>query len=60
VYQLDEEADEAHDAEAHGGGDGDLLELLAVGLGAALDQADGVLGEGAAGLGKLNNLVHVV
>lgn len=58
VYQLDEEADEAHDAEANGGGDGNLLELLAVGLGAALHQADRVLGEGASRLGELNNLVH--
>lgn len=60
VYQLNEEADEAHDAEAHSSGDGDLLELLAVGLGAPLDQADRVLGEGASRLGKLNNLVHVL
>ena len=30
--------DEAHDQEAHGAGDGDLLELLGVGLGAALQK----------------------
>lgn len=59
VYQLDEKADEAHDAEADCGGNGDFLELLAVGLGAALHQTDRVLGEGASRLGELNNLIHV-
>jgi len=58
VYQFYEETDKAHDAEAYGGGNGDFLELLAVGLGAALHQADRVLGEGASRLGELYDLVH--
>lgn len=37
VDEFYEEADEAHDAESDGGGDGDLLELAAVGLGASLN-----------------------
>lgn len=43
--ELDEEAHEPHDDEPHAGAKGNLAELLAVGLGAALDQADGVLGK---------------
>lgn len=58
VYQLDEETNESHDAEANGSGNSDLLELLAVGLGAALDQADGVLGEEASRFSEFNNFVH--
>ena len=38
VDELDEEADEAHDPEPDGGGDGDLGELLPVRLGAPLHQ----------------------
>jgi len=48
--ELDEEAHEPHDDEPHAGAKGNLAELLAVGLGAALDQADGVLGEVPHGL----------
>lgn len=58
VYQLNEESNESHDAEANGSGNSDLLELLAVGLGAALDQADGVLGEEASRFSEFNNFVH--
>merc|ERR1719500_1070902 len=58
VDELDEEPDEAHDAEADGGGDGDLGELLPVGLGAALDQPDGVLGKLLEGLQGGGDLVH--
>jgi hypothetical protein len=36
--ELDKESDESHDGEADGGGDGDLLELLPVRLGAPFDQ----------------------
>ena len=38
VNEFDEEADEAHDGEANGCGDGNLLELLAVRFGASLHQ----------------------
>lgn len=58
MYQLDEETNEAHDAEANGSGNCDLLELLAVGLRAALDKADGVLGEEASRFSEFNNFVH--
>lgn len=58
VYQLDEETDEAHDAEANSGGNSDFLELLAIGLGAALDQADWILGEKASRFSEFNNFVH--
>lgn len=43
VYKLDEEANKSHDGEPNRCGHGDLLELLPVRLGAALDQPDGVL-----------------
>lgn len=58
MYQLDEETNEAHDTEADGSGNSDLLELLAVRLGAALDKADGVLGEEASRFSEFNNFVH--
>lgn len=37
VDEFYEESDEAHNAESDGGGDSNLLELFAVGLGASLD-----------------------
>jgi len=45
MNEFDEEADEAHDGEANGGGHGDLDELLPVGLGASFDQTHRILGE---------------
>lgn len=56
--QLHEETDESHDAETDRGGNGDFLELLAVGLRATLDQSQRVLGEGASGFAELDDLVH--
>ena len=50
VDELDEEADEAHDAEADAGGLGDGRELLPVGLGALLHEVHGVLHELLQGL----------
>ena len=38
--EFDEEADEAHDGEADGRGDGDLLELFAVRLRTSLHQPE--------------------
>lgn len=58
MYQFDEETDKSHDAEADRGRNRNLLELAPVGLGAALDQPDRVLGEGTARLVDLGNLVH--
>ena len=58
VDELDEESDESHQREANGCGDGDLLELLPVGLGASLDQSDGVLAELFEGLELSGDLVH--
>lgn len=58
--QLHEETNESHDAESDRGGNGDFLELLAVGLCAPLDQSQRVLGEGASGLAELDYLVHCV
>lgn len=43
--ELDEEANESHDAKTDCCGHGDLLELLPVGFGAALHQSHGVLSE---------------
>ena len=37
--ELDEEANEAHDAETDRGGERDLLEFFSVGLGALLDES---------------------
>lgn len=56
--QFDEEPDEAHNAEADGRSDCDFLELLSVGLRAALDQTQRVLGEHASGVAELDDLVH--
>lgn len=56
--QLHDETDESHDAETNSCGDGDFLELFAVGLCAALDQSQRVLGEGASGFAELDNLIH--
>lgn len=56
--QLDEETNETHDGETDRGGDGDLLELPLVWLGASLDETDGVLGELAARLNEQIDLVH--
>lgn len=58
MYQFHEETDESHDAESDSGGDGNLLELPAVRLGAALDQSDRVLGERAAGFVEFRQLIH--
>lgn len=58
MYQFDEETDKSHNAEADRGRNRNLLELAPVGLGAALDQPDRVLGEGTARLVDLGNLVH--
>jgi len=58
VDELHEEAKESHDGEPDGCGKGDLLELLAVGLGAPLDQAVRVLGELLRRLHNLHHLVH--
>jgi len=60
VNELDKEADETHDREANGRRHGDLLELLAVRLGAALDESDGVLGKLTCRLHVLHHLVHPV
>lgn len=40
VDELDEEPDEAHDGETDGGGDGNLLKLFSVRLGASLHQPE--------------------
>lgn len=45
VDEFDEEANEAHYAEANGCGNGNLLELPPVWLCAPFDQPDGILGE---------------
>ena len=58
VDELDKEPNEAHEAKPDGRGDGDLLELLPVGLGASLDKSDGVLAELFEGLELGSNLVH--
>lgn len=58
VDELDEESDKAHYAEADRGGNGNLLKLASVRLRAALHQTNGVLGEQAAGLAELDNLIH--
>lgn len=58
VDELHEEADEAHYAEANGRRNGDLLEFTSIGLGATLHQTDRVLGEEAAGLAELDDLIH--
>ena len=50
VDELDEEADEAHDAEADAGGLGDGRELLPVGLGALLHEVHGIFGKLPEGL----------
>jgi len=55
--ELDNIANEAHDAKAHCAGDGDLLELLGVRLGAPLDQAARVHAEL---IGALDNIPHRV
>lgn len=56
--QLDEEPDEAHDAESDCRGNSDFLELLSVGLRTTLDQAQRVLGEHASRVAELDDLVH--
>lgn len=56
--EFHEESNKAHNAESNCRGDGNLLELFAVGLGAALDQAQRVLGEGTARFTELHNLIH--
>lgn len=58
VYQFDEETDKSHNAEPDGRGDGNLLELAPIGLGAALDQSDRVLGERTARFVDLGDLIH--
>ena len=59
VDELDEESDESHQREANGCGDGDLLELLPVGLGASLHQTHRVLAELSEGLQLSCDLVHL-
>ena len=56
--ELDEEANEAHDAKSNCSGDGNLGELLPVGLGASLDKSDRVLAELFEGLQLSCDLVH--
>ena len=58
VDELDKEADEAHDAKADSSGDGNLGELLPVGLGAPLHQPDRVLGKLLQGFSCGSDLVH--
>ena len=58
VDELDEEANEAHDAKSNCSGDGNLGELLPVGLGAPLDQPDGVLGKLLQGFSCSGDLIH--
>lgn len=60
VDELDEEANEAHDAETDGGGERDLLEFLSVGLGALLDESIRVLEELLAWLDDFVDLVHLL
>lgn len=57
--ELHEEANETHYTEANGRGNGDLLEFTSIGLGATLDQTNRVLGEEAAGLAELDDLIHI-
>ena len=59
VDELDEESDESHQREANGCGDGDLLELLPVWLGAPLHQTHRVLAELSEGLQLSCDLVHL-
>lgn len=56
--QFNEETNEAHDAETNSGGNGNLLELFAIGFGATFHQTDGVLGEDTTGFTEFNNFVH--
>ena len=58
VDELDKKPDEAHQSKPDGRGDGDLLELLPVGLGASLDKSDRVLTELFEGLQLSSDLVH--
>lgn len=58
--ELDEEANEAHDAETDRGGERDLLEFLSVGLGALLDESIRVLKELLAWLDDFVDLVHLL
>ena len=58
VDELDKKPDEAHQSKPDGRGDGNLLELLPVGLGASLDKSDRVLAELFEGLQLSSDLVH--
>lgn len=58
--EFDKEANEAHKCEANGGGECDLLEFLAVRLGALFDQAVGVLHELFTWLNVLVDVVHFI
>lgn len=58
VDQFDKEADEAHDGESNSGSNSNLLEFFLVGLGAPLDQPDGILGELLHRFDGLNDLIH--
>ena len=48
--ELDEEADESHDDESNRGPESHLGEFFAIGLVAALDETNGVLGELSEGI----------
>ncbi len=56
--QLHKEPDEAHDGEADGGRDRNLLELFSVRLCEAFHQSDGVLAEVPHGLDVVCDLIH--
>jgi len=58
VDQLDKETNEAHDGKANGSGHSNLLELFAVGFGAALNQPDGILGKLATRFNESSDLIH--
>lgn len=58
VDQFDKETDEAHYTEAHGGGDSNLLEFLAIGLRATFHQTNGVLGKGASWFTEFHYFIH--
>lgn len=58
VNELDDEANKSHDGEPDGCGHCNLLELLAVGLCAPLDEAGRVLAELLRRLHDLHHLIH--
>merc|ERR1719223_1884459 len=59
-YKLDSVSNETHDGKADGAGDGDLLELLGIWLGACANETLRILGEVIASVDQVANWVTLV